>query len=47
MLEQGSYKKGDKVHVVGAGKDVKSVVADLEMFRKTVDKGEPGDQLGL
>ncbi|KAF7639536.1 hypothetical protein Mgra_00000865 [Meloidogyne graminicola] len=46
-LEQGSIKKGDKVTIVGCGKNKKTVVQGLETFCKTVDKGEPGDQLGI
>uniref|UniRef100_A0A1I8B4T9 Elongation factor Tu, mitochondrial n=1 Tax=Meloidogyne hapla TaxID=6305 RepID=A0A1I8B4T9_MELHA len=46
-LEQGSIKKGDKMLIVGNGKNKKTVVNGLETFCKTVDKGEPGDQLGI
>nr|CAD2140934.1 unnamed protein product [Meloidogyne enterolobii] len=44
-LEQGSVKKGDKLVIAGQGKNKTTVVNGLETFCKTVDKGEPGDQL--
>uniref|UniRef100_A0A915D5M7 Elongation factor Tu, mitochondrial n=1 Tax=Ditylenchus dipsaci TaxID=166011 RepID=A0A915D5M7_9BILA len=46
-LERGSLKKGDRLEVVGYGKECKTVVSSLESFRKTVEMAEPGDQLGI
>ncbi|CAK5094497.1 unnamed protein product [Meloidogyne enterolobii] len=46
-LEQGSVKKGDKLVIAGQGKNKTTIVNGLETFCKTVDKGEPGDQLGI
>ncbi|KAI1725284.1 elongation factor tu GTP binding domain-containing protein [Ditylenchus destructor] len=46
-LERGSLKRGDKVHVVGQGKDIKTTVSSIETFHKTVDIAHPGDQLGI
>ncbi|CAI5445248.1 unnamed protein product [Caenorhabditis angaria] len=49
-LERGVLKRGDKIEVIGAtkdGKPVESTISGLESFRKTVDRAEPGDQLGV
>uniref|UniRef100_A0A0N5AWR1 Elongation factor Tu, mitochondrial n=1 Tax=Syphacia muris TaxID=451379 RepID=A0A0N5AWR1_9BILA len=47
-LERGTMKKGDKVELVGYDRDtVKTVVAGLETFKKTVDVAEAGDNLGI
>jgi elongation factor Tu len=46
-LEQGSLKKGDKLIIAGNGKNKKTSVQGMETFCKTLDKGEPGDQLGI
>ncbi|VDM97964.1 unnamed protein product [Thelazia callipaeda] len=47
-LERGTLKRGDKVEIVGSGKDpVTSVVSSLETFKKSLDLAEPGDQLGI
>jgi len=46
-MERGTFVRNDKVQVVGYGKDISTVIAGLEMFHKTVEKAEPGDQLGI
>jgi len=46
-LERGTVKKGDTLEGIGRGADWKTTVTGVEMFRKTVDKAEAGDQLGL
>jgi len=46
-LERGTMKRNDKVVLVGFGKEVPTVVTGIETFHKTVEKAEPGDQLGV
>jgi elongation factor Tu len=40
-------KVGEEVEIVGLGETRKTVVTGVEMFRKTLDFGEPGDNVGL
>ncbi|MCK9158879.1 MAG: elongation factor Tu [Bacteroidaceae bacterium] len=46
-IEQGIVKVGDEVELLGLGEDKKSVVTGVEMFRKILDEGEAGDNVGL
>lgn len=46
-LERGSLKRNDKVALLGYDKEIQSVITGLETFHKTVEKAEPGDQLGI
>ena len=46
-IETGIVKTGDEVEVVGFGETIKTVVTGVEMFRKTLDRGEAGDNVGL
>ena len=46
-LETGRCKVGDEVQLLGLGEDKKSVITGVEMFRKTLDEGEAGDNVGL
>ena len=46
-VEQGQVKVGDEIEIVGLGADQKTVVTGVEMFRKLLDEGEAGDNLGL
>ncbi len=46
-IERGVVKIGDAVDLVGLGKDNKSVVTGVEMFRKSLDQGQAGDNVGL
>ncbi|MFQ6113500.1 MAG: elongation factor Tu [bacterium] len=46
-IERGQIKTGDEVDIVGLGAKRKSVVTGVEMFRKTLDYGEAGDNVGL
>ncbi len=46
-VEQGQVKVGDEVQIVGLGAEEKTVVTGVEMFRKLLDSGEAGDNLGL
>ncbi len=46
-IETGIVKVGDEVQILGLGADKKSVVTGVEMFRKLLDQGEAGDNVGL
>ena len=46
-IETGVVKVGDEVQILGLGADKKSVVTGVEMFRKLLDEGEAGDNVGL
>jgi elongation factor Tu len=45
-VEQGIVKVGDEVEVVGLRDTQKTVVTGIEMFRKLLDEGRAGDNLG-
>ena len=46
-IERGIVKVGDEVQLVGFGAAKKTVVTGVEMFRKLLDQGEAGDNVGL
>ena len=47
-IETGVIKVGDEVQLIGLGSEgKKSVVTGVEMFRKLLDQGEAGDNVGL
>ena len=46
-IETGVIHVGDEVQIMGLGADLKSVVTGVEMFRKLLDQGEAGDNVGL
>jgi len=45
-VEQGVIKTGDNVEIVGFKDPMKAVVTGVEMFRKILNRGEAGDNLG-
>jgi elongation factor Tu len=45
--ERGIIKVGDEVEIVGFAPTQKTVVTGVEMFRKTLDTGLAGDNIGL
>jgi elongation factor Tu len=45
-VEQGIIKVGDEVEIVGLRDTQKTVVTGIEMFRKLLDEGRAGDNLG-
>ena len=45
-VEQGVIKVGDEVEIVGLRPTTKTVVTGIEMFRKLLDQGQAGDNLG-
>ncbi len=46
-IERGQVKTGEAVEIIGMQDTRKSVVTGVEMFRKTLDYGEAGDNVGL
>jgi len=46
-IERGVIKVGEEVALVGFGAAQKTVVTGVEMFRKLLDQGEAGDNVGL
>ena len=46
-IERGKVKVGEEVAIVGLEKEAKTVVTGVEMFRKTLDSGQAGDNVGL
>jgi len=46
-IEQGKVKVGEEVEIVGIRPTVKRVVTGVEMFKKLLDAGEAGDNVGL
>ncbi len=46
-VERGKVKLNEEVELVGFGPTKKSVVTGIEMFRKNLDEGQAGDNVGL
>ena len=46
-IERGTVKTGEEVEIVGLGKSFKTTVTGVEMFKKTLDYGEAGENVGL
>ena len=46
-IERGKVKTGDELAIVGFGSDKKTVCTGVEMFRKLLDDGQAGDNVGL
>ncbi len=46
-IERGRIKVGEEVQVVGFGAEKRTVVTGVEMFRKLLDDGQAGDNVGL
>jgi elongation factor Tu len=45
-IERGIVKVGDEVEIIGLKATVKTIVTGVEMFRKLLDSGEAGDNIG-
>jgi elongation factor Tu len=45
-IERGVVNVGDEVEIVGIKATVKTIVTGVEMFRKLLDRGEAGDNIG-
>ena len=46
-VEQGIVKVNDEVEIVGIKPTTKSVVTGVEMFKKNLDQGQAGDNVGV
>jgi elongation factor Tu len=46
-IERGVVNVSDEVEIVGMGAHRKTVITGVEMFRKLLDRGEAGDNVGL
>ena len=46
-IERGVVKVGDEVEIVGITESRKTVCTGVEMFKKTMEQGEAGDNVGL
>ena len=46
-VERGQIKVGQEVEIIGLHATRKTVVTGVEMFRKTLDEGQAGDNVGL
>jgi len=45
-IESGIVKVGENLDVVGMGSDIKTVCTGVEMFNKTLEEGQAGDNVG-
>jgi elongation factor Tu len=46
-IERGIVKVGEEIEVVGIKETQKTTVTGVEMFRKTLDEGQAGDNVGI
>jgi elongation factor Tu len=46
-VERGMIRVGEEVEIVGLKPTVKTVCTGVEMFRKTLDQGQAGDNIGV
>ncbi len=46
-IERGMVKVGEEIEIVGFGETRKRVVTGVEMFRKILDEGQAGDNVGV
>jgi elongation factor Tu len=46
-IERGIVKVGEEIEIVGIRPTVKKIVTGVEMFRKLLDQGQAGDNVGL
>ncbi|RJR24952.1 elongation factor Tu [Candidatus Microgenomates bacterium] len=46
-IQRGKVKVNEEVEIIGITQTKKSVVTGVEMFRKTLDEGQAGDNVGL
>jgi elongation factor Tu len=45
-VERGIVKVGEEIEIIGLKPTIKTVVTGVEMFRKLLDQGEAGDNIG-
>ena len=46
-IERGIVKKMETVEIVGLGDTIETTITDIEMFRKLLDEGRAGENVGL
>ncbi|MBU6509740.1 MAG: elongation factor Tu [Gammaproteobacteria bacterium] len=46
-VERGIVKVGDEIEIIGIRPTTKTVVTGVEMFRKLLDQGQAGDNIGV
>jgi elongation factor Tu len=46
-VERGIVKVGDEVEIVGIRNTTKTIVTGVEMFKKLLDQGQAGDNIGV
>lgn len=46
-IDRGIVKVGEEMEIVGMGHDKKTVITGVEMFRKQLDEGQAGDNVGI
>jgi elongation factor Tu len=46
-VERGTLRRMEEVEIVGLRPTIKTVVTDIEMFRKSLESAEAGDNVGL
>ena len=46
-IERGQVKVGEEIAIVGLGETRKTTVTGVEMFRKLLDSGQAGDNVGI
>ncbi|MGC2310188.1 MAG: elongation factor Tu [Candidatus Babeliaceae bacterium] len=46
-IERGKVKINDEIEIIGLGAKEKTTVTGIEMFRKTLNEGEAGDNVGI
>jgi elongation factor Tu len=46
-VDRGVVHTGDEVEIIGLGETRKTVVTGVEMFRKILDEGQAGDNIGV
>ncbi len=46
-ITRGKIKTGEEIEIVGLHDTKKSIVTGVEMFRKTLDEGQAGDNVGI
>ncbi len=46
-IDRGIVKVGEEMEIVGMGHDKKTVITGVEMFRKQLEEGQAGDNVGI
>ena len=46
-IDRGIVKVGEEMEIIGMGHDKKTVITGVEMFRKQLEEGQAGDNVGI